>query len=799
MIALNYYAIVLIIKLSKPPRLIAFSQQNSKPKGRYQVALHHSHKLNPLSMATAMLFSVAPISLLAAEAFDTKEIKEQAAQDVTPVVEGKDAATLPTVDVKSSKQSATADGYQATKTRVGKVLQDPHDIPQAITTVTQSLMHDQQVGSLREALRNVSGLTFNAAEGGRAGDNFMLRGFYSFGDIYLDGVRDTAQYNRETFNLEQVDVLRGSAAMLFGRGQAGGVINQVSKMAELQDKNTVSGSFGNYDYHQFSGDFNKKITETAAIRLNVMDRHEETYRTNPSEGDHPTTDRKAISVSFGAGIGSENEFFLNHIYTQTRDKPDYGIRFDADQRPLSDSANGRTDKTYWGNNDNFDDSDTRMTTAIFTHKFSEDTQLRTQIRDADYKRGYWAKTPDIVLPTEDNKKGGNVTRIMHYETLNLQSDFSTKLDLAGIKHEVLAGVEFLKEENYRNSLRQINPVTGLAYTQTGIALTNAIAANGVTYNRHIVSTAIPAKFDADNYAVYMQDTVEFVKNWKVLFGMRRDELRSTYSSTTSPKLSYGENSYRTGLSWQPKPESHYYAAWSDSFSPTADLYQLTVAPQPPERSKTFEVGSKWLFLDGDLAFRTAIYTSTKDWERNTDLESTAAILTKKRRTNGLELEATGKVTEGWEVFAGVSFMDAEILKAAENVNAGSGVITLANPKFEGERPRNTPAATFNLWTTYSLTSAWKIGGGLEAKGQRTAYNPNTTSNALFATGSFKPNYAPGYARVDAMVAYEQPKWAVRLNVKNLLDKEYYDAVYDNGGLVTPGNRRQAIVTTEYKF
>ena len=746
-------------------------------------------KKSSLALAVTLAFSAA--NTLAEEAVALIE-------KTAPATEAK-AEELEEVTVKS-KKAAPKDGYQATKTRVGKTLQDPHDIPQAITTVTNQLMHDQQVGSLREALRNVSGLTFNAAEGGRAGDNFNLRGFYTFGDIYLDGVRDTAQYNRETFNLEQVDVLRGSAAMLFGRGQAGGVINQVSKMAELNNDNTITGSLGNYDYHQFTADFNRQLTDTAAIRVNVMDRHDETYRTNPSDGDHPETDRKGIAISFGAGIGTDNEFFLNHIYTQTRDVPDYGIRFE-NRRPLNSSTNGRSDKTFWGNSDNFDDSDTRMTTAIFTHKFSEDTQLRTQIRDADYKRGYWAKTPGTVLPTNNNIIGGNVTRKMHYETLNLQSDFSTKLDLAGMQHEVLTGVEYLKEENYRNSLQAFNATTGQSYGNlAGAALTAAIAANGVTYNRHIASTAIPAKFDADNYAVYAQDTIEFVKDWKVLFGVRRDELRSTYSSTTSPKLSYGENSYRAGLSWQPQPEAHYYAAWSDSFSPTADLYQLTVAPQPPERSKTLEVGTKWLFMDGDLAFRTALYTSTKNWERNTDLESTAAILTKKRRTNGLELEATGKLTEDWEVFAGVAFMDAEILEVAENVNATTGAITVADARFKGQRPRNTPVATFNLWTTYNLTSAWKIGGGIEAKGERTAYQPSATNGgAVFAGGGFHPNYAPGYARVDAMAAYEQPKWAVRLNVKNLLDKEYYDAVYDNGGLVTPGNGRQAIVTTEFKF
>lgn len=685
----------------------------------------------------------------------------------------------------TSKQQQSEDGYQATKTRVGKTVQDPQDIPQAVTTLTRTLMHDQQVGSLREALRNVSGLSINAAEGGRAGDNFNLRGFYTFGDIYLDNMRDTAQYNRETFNLEQVDVLRGSAAMLFGRGQAGGVINQVSKMAEIGDKNTITGSYGEYDYHQFTGDFNKQLTDTAAIRVNVMDRHEETYRKNPTTGDSPEFDRKGIAISFGAGIGTENEFFLNHIYTQTRDVPDFGIRF-FNKRPVNDGANGASDRTFWGSDNNFDDSDTRVTTGIFTHKFSEDTQIRTQLRHANYQRAYWVKTPatgaNPAFPTENGSVGGNVTRYMDYETWNLQSDVSTKFELAGMKHEVLTGVEYLKENSYRSTLLDLDGTTG------------------ANFDRHTYNRANPNKFVADNYAVYVQDSIEFIPNWTVLAGIRRDEMDADYSSATSPKLSYGENSYRTGLSWQPTPDRHYYVTFSDSFSPTADLYQLTVVPQPSERSRTLEIGSKWLFMDGDLAVRTALFTATKDWERSTDLESTATILTKRRRTNGVEFEVTGKVTEDWDVFAGVALLDARIINVAENVNATTGVITSADTRFEGQRARNTPIGTFNLWTTYALTNAWKIGGGVEAKGERYAYQPGAANGgANFVNGHFNPNAAPGYARVDLMAAYEQPKWAVRLNVKNLLNKEYYDAVYDNGGLVTPGNKRQAIVTTEYKF
>lgn len=699
--------------------------------------------------------------------------------------------TLPEVNVKSQRvQDAPNKGYQATKTRVGKTYQDPQDVPQAVTTLTRELLHDQQVGSLREALRNVVGLSVNAAEGGRAGDNFNLRGFYTFGDLYLDNMRDTAQYNRETFNLEQVDVLRGSAAMLFGRGQAGGVINQVSKMAELRDKNTITGSAGEYDYHQFTGDFNKQLTETSAIRVNVMDRHDETYRKNPTTGDRPSFDRQGIAVSFGAGIGTENEFYLNHIYTQTRDVPDFGIRF-FNKRPLNNAGNGASDRTFWGDNNNFDDSDTRMTTGIFTHKFSDDTQLRTQLRHANYKRAYWAKTPPNntftpAFPTDNSSVGGNVTRYMDYETLNLQSDFSTKFELAGMKHSVVTGIEYLKEDSFRSNLLDQD------------------ASSGASFSRHIKNYATRVTFDANNYAAYVQDSIEFIPHWSVLAGVRRDFMSSdnyTANNDTMRHLKYGENSYRTGLSWQPNADRHYYLTFSDSFSPTADLYQLTVIPQPPERSRSIELGSKWLFLDGDLSFRTALFSTTKDWERNQDLEATATILTKRRRTNGVEFEVTGKITDRWDMFAGIALLDARIINVADNY-VGTNIVP-ADSRFEGQRARNTPIGTLNVWTTYAVTPAFKVGGGVEAKGERYAYvpsNSNTTQvDALFTNGHFNPNSAPGYARVDLMAAYEQPKWAVRLNVKNLLNKEYYDAVYDNGGLVTPGNKRQAIITTEYKF
>lgn len=693
--------------------------------------------------------------------------------------QGSEAAKeLPTVRVQADADQP--DGYRATTTRVGKVLQDPHDIPQAVTTVTNKLMEEQQVGSLREALRNVSGISFNAAEGGRSGDNMNLRGFYTFGDVYLDGIRDTAQYNRETFNYEQVDVLRGAGAMLFGRGQAGGVINQVSKTPLRLEQYKLTGSVGTDGYRELTADLNKPLGQGTALRVNLMRRDEGSWRENPASGDGPEVHRKGIGISLGLNQDSHNRFWINHYHLRTRDNPDYGISFDAATR----APNKRfPPSTFWGIDRTFDDSDTSITTFVNEYGFADGSQLRTQLRFADYQRSYWAKTPNLTTaPSPVGGIGGNQTRTSDYETITLQSDYTKKINAWGMKHELLAGVEYLKELSYRKGLQNFGTTAFPNYQP----YEEAVAGN-------------PVRFKGDSYAVYAQDTVEFIPQWKVTLGARRDEMDATYSSATSPKLEFGEWSYRSALSFHPAEDTHYYLSFSDSFSPTADLYQLTVQPQPPERSEVVELGAKWLLLNGDLALRAALYRATKHWERSTDLESTAAILTRKRRTDGLELEAAGRITDAWEVFSGLALMDARILKVAENINATTGVITYGNPEYEGKRARNTPRYTFNLWTTYKLGGGWKVGGGVEAKGDREVVNPSGAGAVPTLNGKYHPNTAPAYTRWDAMLAYEQKSWAVRLNVKNLFDKLYYDATYDNGAFTVPGTRRVAILTGELKF
>ena len=678
-------------------------------------------------------------------------------------------ATLAPVTVKANAEQQ--DGHRATKTRVGKVVQDPHDVPQAITTITRSLMEEQEANSLREALRNVSGLSFNAAEGGRSGDNMMLRGFYTFGDMHLDGIRDTAQYDREVFNLEQVDVLRGAAAMLFGRGQAGGVINQVSKTPMLYGINKLSAGFGTDGFFETKADLNQRIGETTALRLNLMNRDEGSSRANPVTGTTPEIHRQGIAPSIAFGLGTQHELTLSHFWLQTNDRPDYGVPFNG-QAKKPESNYGKSG-SYWGVSGQFDESETNVSTLNYLFKISPDTQWRTVMRAANYKRSYWAGAPQNGAPSVNG--GGAKTREFDTDNFVIQSDFNTAFNIFGMRNEIVTGVEYLKEDSKRWALQNLGT-----------------AANPVYKSGHYTS-ASPNTYNGDTYSAYVQDTLEFVRDWKLTAGVRRDEMRSAYQSVSNTGVSnfsgdFGENSYRTGLSWQPSAAQHYYLGWSDSFSPTADLYQLSGNQYPAERSKVTEIGAKWLLLDGNLAFRTALYTATKNWERNTDLESTASILTKKRQSDGLELELAGRITDKWEVFSGLSLINAEILEVAP---------ATGNRNYVGHNARNTPKQTFNLWTTYQLPMGFKVGGGMEYKSKRYGGAPTTSTPANPAP--FNPNFVPGYTRWDAMVAYEQPKYTVKFNIQNVFDTLYYDAIYDNGGFTYVGQPRRFILSTEYKF
>ncbi|UUZ71036.1 TonB-dependent receptor plug domain-containing protein [Polaromonas sp. P1(28)-8] len=162
------------------------------------------------------------------------------------------------------------DSVRATRSTIGKGNQELRDIPQSVTVVTEKLIDDRNLDTVKEALKNTAGITFLAAEGGE--EDIRLRGFalQSTGDVFVDGIRDPAFYERDTFNLDRLELLRGSASMLFGHGSTGGAVNQVSKLPRLINENEISTTLGSHNYKRVTGDFNIKTGEDAALRINAM-------------------------------------------------------------------------------------------------------------------------------------------------------------------------------------------------------------------------------------------------------------------------------------------------------------------------------------------------------------------------------------------------------------------------------------------------------------------------------------------------------------------------------------------------
>jgi catecholate siderophore receptor len=684
----------------------------------------------------------------------------------TPPAATKDSA-LPEVKV-TGKRDRESTGYNPGTSAVGKFEQDLKDIPQSVTVVPEQLIHDRNADTLKEALRNVAGLTFNAGEGGRIGDNITLRGYSAVGDLFLDGMRDMAQYNRETFHLQQIDVLRGSASMLFGRGSTGGIINQVTKRPELYDRYEANLTLGSHDYKRVTGDFNKKLGENSALRVNVMGTGTDSFR------DIVEQKRWGIAPSVSFGIGTKNELTLAYFQLKEKNIPDYGVPF-FQERPLNVALN-----TFYGLSTDFEKNDTKIATATYTHRFSNDTQLKTQLRKADYQRDLWvtaprlAGAPAVILPTTVINRG-RPARGGDEHTLTAQSDFTSKFDALGMKHQFLAGVELLREKAHRYTLT--GPVANPATT---VASPNASPALPANYF-NITKTA-DNYYQANSYAFYVQDMIEFAPKWKLLLGARRDTMKADYQRPLpAGPLTRKDNvwSYRTGLIYQPTVESAYYISYGTSFNPSAELYQLDdrSTNTPPEKNRNIEAGAKWDLFGGDLALRTAVFRSEKTNERNTDVASpNLFLLSGRRHTDGVEVEAAGRVTAQWEVFGAVAFMRAKIDEAS-----------FQQANTQGKRPVNTPSYTASLWSTYKLAGAlqgWKVGGGIEMVGLR--YATATNTNAL-----------PRYARVDALVEYGRDNWALKLNVFNLYNKKYYEGVYT--AHTTPGTPRAFQVTGTLKF
>jgi len=338
------------------------------------------------------------------------------------------------------------------------------------------------------ALRNVPGLTFNAGEGGRIGDNFTLRGYSVVGDLYLDGIRDNAQYERDLFNLEQVDVLRGAASMIFGRGSTGGIVNQVSKQPVLQDQYRAGVTLGNYSFARGTADLNKVIGENAAIRLNVIGNNADSSR------DEVHVQRWGIAPAVRWGIGTRDEFYVAYYYLDYEGLPTTACRTSGAGRSTSRSRALRPCQR-------------RLPARLGEHRHRElDPPLFAghelenggapgplSARPVGDRAPPRRQPPVIADSTVINRQ--RQARGAEEEAFTLQSDFVTKFNTGPIQHQVLAGVELLREDVHRwNNVGAVASRRRRSGTRTRIPCCRPTTSHRSRARETCTSTRAPSAF-----------------------------------------------------------------------------------------------------------------------------------------------------------------------------------------------------------------------------------------------------------------------------------------------------------------
>jgi catecholate siderophore receptor len=699
-----------------------------------------------------------------------------------------DAAPVAQIEITGQQEN----DYQPSVSHVGaKTAQAVRDIPQTVNVVDKSLMQSQGATSLADALRNVPGITIGGAEGGQIGNNINLRGFTARTDIYLDGFRDRGQYYRDVFDLEQIEVLQGPSSMLFGRGSTGGVINQETKQAKLSNFAEVSGTVGSDGRLRTTLDDNTKLSDDSALRVNVFAQDLQTTRDVMQNKDF------GVAPTLRLGIGSQTEITLSALLQHNSDMPDYGVQ-SLNGRPITQSPD-----TYYGLASDLTTQDIEMLNGVVKHTINDTWTLRNQTQlnryttNAQETAAHALSTTNTVAgvlatPAFGNYNPANLWVEMQSHDRNIvdtsvdnQTDLIGKFATGSIKHELILGAEVGHDTYQNQSLSRTGAGMPTGYVDF-VSLENpsdTTPATVTTTNGNL------AKSTANSWGFYANDTISFTPQWKFVTGVRWDhfqgEITNTIPTSTTPASATQKTDFtsvREGLLYQPTDEQSYYLSYGTSFDPLLEQMTFSNGQQglPPTKTKSYEAGAKWDLLNDKMSVSFAAFHEEQDnvyTQSNGEYTPSGNWLIK-----GFTFSAVGHLTDKLQISSGYMHLDPTVVGV-------SGTTTQLSSA--GSIPSNVPKNTVNVWATYEATKAWEVGGGAVYMSQR--YVADTVGNVDKVS-------APGYVRWDGTVAYHQPKYDVRLNVLNLTNKGYYDAlIQSDGGRSVPGIGRTVLLTGTYRF
>ncbi|CAA0091990.1 putative TonB-dependent receptor BfrD [Zhongshania aliphaticivorans] len=693
------------------------------------------------------------------------------ASSTLPAIAAEEAQeTLPAVKIESSVITP----YKTEKASSPQYTQKLADTPKTISVVPEQVLRDQAVTSLRDALRNVSGITMQAGEGGAAaGDNLSIRGFDATNDLYVDGVRDIGSYSRDTFNLEQIEVTKGPSSAVSGRGSAGGSVNLVSKEAQFDDFKRATVMVGNDSQLRATADINGTLSESLAGRINLM----------TQDSGVPGRD---VTENKGSGFAGALTYLLSDktrisggvSYLDQDNIPDGGV-------PLLTNANGdryldeATAENYYGvENRDYDKNEITTLKLAIDHDFSENLSLRNQTFIGATETSAAITRPSYDSTTGEARRGSAKARDEDRDIISNQTTLRADFTSGNVGHNLVVGMDLTQEEYVRYQMLQIDD------SAANVDLYNPVTDD--PYNGSITRTGGKQTGTFDAISLYANDTLTFTPKWMLTLGVRIEDYEQEYSqnysstnrdgSVTAP-FTYDANdtliSWNAAITYKPAENGSIYLGVGNAQTPLGSNLTLSSDEQDldAEEDQVVELGTKWELFNDKVLANAALFRSVKTNASTTDVDNDDVIVLEGEQiVQGLELGINGAITDQWAIIANYTYTDSEITESGD-------------PTEEGEVIYNTPEHSASLWTTYQLDRAWQVGGGLQYIGD---YQNGSTTELDAVT------------LVNATASFQATKnLKLQLNANNLTDEKYL--LKPRGSRGVPGTGKSVTVTASLEF
>jgi len=730
--------------------LIQFSQQAGiklaidpvKLQGKVTVGLTGDFEIQP-----GLDQLLAGSGLQVVQQGDSFTLTEVPGSPADPVV-----TTLPSIQITASNTNRYAAVSTTTATKTNTLLRD---VPQAISVITNELIKDQSIRSLGDAIRYVPGVGVSQGEGNR--DALVFRGNRSTGDFFIDGIRDDAEFYRDLYNIDRIEVLKGANGMIFGRGGSGGVVNRVSKQANWDPVREFTFQGGSFNQKRMTADVGYVINDVAAVRLNAV------YEDAGSFRDGVSMERLGVSPTVTIKPTHRTKIVANMERFHDDRTADRGI-----PSLLGRPVNVHESQFFGDPRRSQANIDVLSFNSLIEHKFDSGVTLQNRTNYATYDKFYqniFANSQ--VIPGLDLLSLGAYNNATSRENVFNQTNLLYSLNTGPILHTLMAGIEVGRQEThnrrrngfFNNDQAQVNLRVPLSNSITNAPI-DYLTRDTDAHNRSVVNVT----------SLYIQDQIELLPQLQLIAGVRYDMFQVDFQQRNAEKAHLKTNdgliAPRFGVIYKPIETISFYASYSQAYVPRAgdQLTGITVttAVLKPEKFTTLETGVKW-DIRPDLALTGAVFQLDRTNAITADPnDSSRTFLSKGQRTEGVEVSLSGQLTSDWNVMGGYAYQIGEFTSDIQGIAKKGATV--------GELPRHT----FSVWNRYDFTPRLGAAFGVIYRGDMFASADNTVR-------------IPDFTRVDAaLFAKLTSRVRAQLNIENLFDANYFASVHNNNN-ITPGS------------